>query len=62
MIVLDSTSGKRRLHLHATRVMKDPAVAPAAPKHARVEKLGYVPRVLTWTRGSTPKFRLNHAE
>jgi hypothetical protein len=36
-----------RLYSHATNVMKDPAVAPAAPKHATVEKVGYVPGVLT---------------
>lgn len=44
---LDSKKRAIVLDSHATNVMKDPAVAPAAPKHATVEKFGYVPGVLT---------------
>ena len=31
--------------------MKDPAVAPAAPKHAIVENVGYVPRCIDVNKG-----------
>jgi len=44
---------------HAINVMKEPAVAPAAPKHANVETVGYVPGVLICSRGSKLKFLLN---
>ncbi len=39
--------------------MKEPAVAPAAPKHANVESVGYVPGVLICNNGSKLKFLLN---
>jgi hypothetical protein len=46
-MLVNSKSSAVSPHSHATSVIKDPAVAPAAPKHASVENVGYVPGVLT---------------
>jgi hypothetical protein len=39
-LLVSKASSNSRVYSHATTVMKEPAVAPAAPKHATVENVG----------------------
>jgi hypothetical protein len=39
-LLVSKASSNSRVYSHATTVMKEPAVAPAAPKHAIVENVG----------------------
>ena len=45
-----------KLHVHAITVIAAPALMPASPKHATVEKVGNASFVFAMTRGELPVF------